>query len=329
MITDKIYSLDLSYLQSLQLTEIQQNIKNYPYSVNMRILRLLAMKAQKDENFETALQEEAPLIPDRALLKKRISVISDLQENKENKTFTSEHTINNTEEVKEIENENIKNQQNVDNEDVESLYLNNDSISIQEQEMQKSETGIDDNNTSELENSPQQTQQSEEEESSTIKSDAMSEESPKQKTEYNDELLSTFAIWLKTRSVPIEKPVEILKQEETLAEPVQAEITTTAGEKTTNNEWDGIQEKILSQYQTDLSESKSKQKKKVKSTPKPKKKKENNTSDETTFITETYALLLEKQQKYSQALKIYDKLSLLFPEKRHYFAQKIELLKNL
>ncbi len=328
MITDKIYSLDLSYLQSLQLTEIQQNIKNYPFSVNMRILRLLAMKAQNVENFETALQEEAPLIPDRALLKKRISVISDLQENIENQTFTSEHTINIAEEVKDI-NEDLNNQQNADNEDVKSFHLNNDSINIQEQEQQNSETLIDDKNTSALENSPQQTQQSEEEESSTIKSDAMSEESPKQKTEYNDEPLSAFAIWLKNRSVPIEQPVKILKQEETKVEPVQAVITTAAEEKTTNNEWDGIQEKILSQYQTDLSESKSKQKKKVKSTPKPKKKKENNTGDETTFITETYALLLEKQQKYSQALKIYDKLSLLFPEKRHYFAQKIELLKNL
>lgn len=328
MITDKIYSLDLSYLQSLQLTEIQQNIKNYPFSVNMRILRLLAMKAQNVENFETALQEEAPLIPDRALLKKRISVISDLQENIENQTFTSEHTINIAEEVKDI-NEDLNNQQNGDNEDVKSFHLNNDSINIQEQEQQNSETLIDDKNTSALENSPQQTQQSEEEESSTIKSDAMSEESPKQKTEYNDEPLSAFAIWLKNRSVPIEQPVEILKQEETKVEPVQAVITTAAEEKTTINEWDGIQEKILSQYQTDLSESKSKQKKKVKSTPKPKKKKENNTGDETTFITETYALLLEKQQKYSQALKIYDKLSLLFPEKRHYFAQKIELLKNL
>lgn len=328
MITDKIYSLDLSYLQSLQLTEIQQNIKNYPFSVNMRILRLLAMKAQNVENFETALQEEAPLIPDRALLKKRISVISDLQENIENQTFTSEHTIYNTEEVKDI-NEDFNNQQNGDNEDVKSFHLNNDSINIQEQEQQNSETLIDDKNTSALENSPQQTQQSEEEESSTIKSDAMSEESPKQKTEYNDEPLSAFAIWLKNRSVPIEQPVKILKQEETKVEPVQAVITTAAEEKTTINEWDGIQEKILSQYQTDLSESKSKQKKKVKSTPKPKKKKENNTGDETTFITETYALLLEKQQKYSQALKIYDKLSLLFPEKRHYFAQKIELLKNL
>lgn len=328
MITDKIYSLDLSYLQSLQLTEIQQNIKNYPFSVNMRILRLLAMKAQNVENFETALQEEAPLIPDRALLKKRISVISDLQENIENQTFTSEHTINIAEEVKDI-NEDLNNQQNGDNEDVKSFHLNNDSINIQEQEQQNSETLIDDKNTSALENSPQQTQQSEEEESSTIKSDAMSEESPKQKTEYNDEPLSAFAIWLKNRSVPIEQPVKILKQEETKVEPVQAVITTTAEEKTTNNEWDGIQEKILSQYQTDLSESKLKQKKKVKSTTKPKKKKENNTGDETTFITETYALLLEKQQKYSQALKIYDKLSLLFPEKRHYFAQKIELLKNL
>lgn len=328
MITDKIYSLDLSYLQSLQLTEIQQNIKNYPFSVNMRILRLLAMKAQNVENFETALQEEAPLIPDRALLKKRISVISDLQENIENQTFTSEHTINIAEEVKDI-NEDFNNQQNGDNEDVKSFHLNNDSINIQEQEQQNSETLIDDKNTSALENSPQQTQQSEEEESSTKKSDAMSEESPKQKTEYNDEPLSAFAIWLKNRSVPIEQPVEILKQEETKVEPVQAVITTAAEEKTTINEWDGIQEKILSQYQTDLSESKSKQKKKVKSTPKPKKKKENNTGDETTFITETYALLLEKQQKYSQALKIYDKLSLLFPEKRHYFAQKIELLKNL
>ena len=39
--------------------------------------------------------------------------------------------------------------------------------------------------------------------------------------------------------------------------------------------------------------------------------------------SETFALILEKQGKYQQAIEVYEKLSLSKPEKSHYFATRI------
>lgn len=46
------------------------------------------------------------------------------------------------------------------------------------------------------------------------------------------------------------------------------------------------------------------------------------------FVSETLALVYEKQRYYSKAIKIYEKLSLEFPEKSSFFASQIEKLKN-
>jgi hypothetical protein len=46
-------------------------------------------------------------------------------------------------------------------------------------------------------------------------------------------------------------------------------------------------------------------------------------------VSETIAILLTKQGKYLQAIELYDKLSLIKPEKRLYFATCIRELKNL
>jgi hypothetical protein len=46
-------------------------------------------------------------------------------------------------------------------------------------------------------------------------------------------------------------------------------------------------------------------------------------------ISETVAILLTKQGKYLQAIELYEKLSLIKPEKRLYFASRISELKNL
>jgi hypothetical protein len=40
-------------------------------------------------------------------------------------------------------------------------------------------------------------------------------------------------------------------------------------------------------------------------------------------ITESYAIILEKQGKYELSIKVYEKLSLAKPEKRLYFASRI------
>ncbi|MFD3407775.1 hypothetical protein SKC37_03835 [Aquirufa sp. HETE-83D] len=46
-------------------------------------------------------------------------------------------------------------------------------------------------------------------------------------------------------------------------------------------------------------------------------------------LSETVAILLTKQGKYLQAIELYEKLSLIKPEKRLYFASRISELQNL
>ena len=46
-------------------------------------------------------------------------------------------------------------------------------------------------------------------------------------------------------------------------------------------------------------------------------------------VSETVAILLTKQGKYLQAIELYEKLSLIKPEKRLYFASRILELQNL
>lgn len=51
-------------------------------------------------------------------------------------------------------------------------------------------------------------------------------------------------------------------------------------------------------------------------------------SDQGTVVTETLAKIYEEQGLYPKALEVYEKLSLKFPEKSAYFADRIEDLKN-
>jgi len=46
-------------------------------------------------------------------------------------------------------------------------------------------------------------------------------------------------------------------------------------------------------------------------------------------VSETIAILLTKQGKYLQAIELYEKLSLIKPEKRVYFASQIEELQKI
>lgn len=44
--------------------------------------------------------------------------------------------------------------------------------------------------------------------------------------------------------------------------------------------------------------------------------------------TETLAELLVRQERYDKAIRVYERLRLIFPEKNSFFAEKIEQLKK-
>ncbi len=333
MLSDQIYSLDLPYLQSLSLKDIEKKLNEFPFSANLRMLKLLALKSQHAENFDQELQLEAALIPDRVLLKKRLSKIEESFNNPTGQidnpkidTIEGLEKINPTLELilkepnlssdSEKADMSIQNQKNLPQEIIEIVQIDDGKQIIK--------TKIHLPNTNE---SNEFSEQLESEASINIKQDFMPDEVKIVQPILIEEELSDFAKWLKSQSAS--KSIEISQtdlNEITNEKPVVANKISV---ESIDNEWQGLQEKILSEYQTDLGSSDSKTSKKSKITADKKKKKEKEKPDETTIITETYALLLEKQQKYQKALKIYDKLCLLFPEKRHYFAQKIEILKNL
>lgn len=335
MLSDQIYSLDLSYLKSLSLNDIEQNLKRFPFAVNLRMLKLLALKSQSSDNFEQALYQEAGLIPDRALLKKRLDQIEEKINSDHLQQPTSEVSMHKIESKKDkIEGLNEESKTNKRN---SKSKAKDDSIvdspapvtELPEDTVNNILPPIDEDHSTETDSNVINFNKVEDlVVSHTFNTDVMSD-NPKNISpeDSRDEELSDFANWLKAQNISKSQTVSISETPANLSDKGEVDLKNPAEEA--GNEWKGLQEKILSEYQTDLNASESKPRKKVKNPENKKKKKEKELADETTFITETYALLLEKQQKYQKALKIYDKLCLLFPEKRHYFAQKIELLKNL
>ena len=311
MISDQIYSLDLSHLLSIDLNEMDINIKRAPFSSNLRMLRLLSLKAQNNIRFDKILSEDAILIPDRRLLKRRLNSIE------EQKIRISENQVN-IEDKNDLESKELSNFSN----NIENFSAKEDLVSKEIVEKKKniqiedktSENSIE-SKIVDIKSKPKESDMKENGDETNI---------PKYLTsELGTSEISDFAKWLKQQSVSL-----ILQPQE--SENPSKELNSSEI-KTDNleNEWSGLQEKILAQYQGASKKSSPVVPKIIKSATEKKKKKEKEEAIETPFITETYALLLEKQKKYQKALKIYDKLCLLFPEKKPYFAQKIEILKNL
>lgn len=311
MISDQIYSLDLSHLLSVDLNEMDVNIKRAPYASNLRMLRLLSLKAQNNILFDKFLSEDAILIPDRRLLKRRLNSIEDQKINISENRMTIDG--NNDLEFKELGDFNTKTEFFAAKEDLLSKEIVEKQKNVQIEE-KTSENAVD---SKKLEIKSKSKE-------SDMKENSDETQIPKYSTpEQSSSELSDFAKWLKQKSAP-----SLTKSQNHINPSEKLENSDTKSNNL-ENEWSGLQEKILAQYQGTNKKAIPTVPKIFKSTTEKKKKKEKEDIIETPFITETYALLLEKQKKYQKALKIYDKLCLLFPEKKPYFAQKIEILKNL
>ena len=134
---------------------------------------------------------------------------------------------------------------------------------------------------------------------------------------------STFGSWLKQIQAEDTKP-----KEETidLAESKQnkSKKKRKVKKKTTAKPAKAIKQKEKKSKKRQASEPFDDQKAKKAKTVAEKSLKEN-----TEIATETLAFLLVKQEKYKNAIKMYEKLSLIFPEKSSYFAEQIKKTKKL
>ena len=326
-----IYSLDLTQLSNITYEQIENWIAAYPYSHNLHALKILSAKARKDVDFETILSSEIMYIPDRSHLKKLIENLDQIskketevsheiidkaqistEENSypdglttsvtptDNELEAISHSETEYEAIVEDSSDNIS---TIENEPTEAYELL--SIPIEEASSQIIQEEVTEQVTKELEPPIIKSSMEEKETANITEKISLLYESDE------DQELSDFSRWLKSRSSvkTYEDPVNII------------EVINTGS----INEWEGIQEKILANYHSGALNKEEKQKKE---TGDKKKKKLKPKIDETEVITESYALLLEQQGKYNKAIKIYEKLSLIIPEKTTYFADKIEYLKN-
>lgn len=303
-----VYSLDFSYLANLDLDSVNSMLERYPFAHNLRTLRILASKARKDFEYQKLLNSDTIFIPDRTHLKQLIDNMETIinQEVEEKPVIEEKHKepekiitpeINMQNEDIEIASEEIpefsvleKDEAEINNENIVDLDSeveidDNALIVDKEKPMEINDVGFEEMETNEIVD-----------QASNFSLD-------------EDEELSGFSKWLKEKSRNPEHVIEPQKSEPNIR-------------KETKNEWEGLQEKILSNYHAESGKSGDKEHSKKK------KKKLKTKIVETEVVTEPYAVLLEQQGKTGKAIKIYEKLSLIFPEKTSYFADKIESLKN-
>lgn len=313
--TIPIYSLDLTQLSNLDLNQINDLLNQYPYAHNLHALKILSSKAKNDVEFNNILSSEIMYIPDRSHLKKLTENLDKLNqqplniEAKIEEDFVIEEDllpVSETEEMTNAENEyevilsettqaeeiitafeDFEGKNQLTEEQTESINIVEFPKFLEESEHAKTSESMDDLEKFDL------------------------NKTKGFKMEDDDQELSSFSLWLKNKTP---KP-----DVENNADSMESIILES------KNEWEGLQEKILSTYQAGTL---SKEEKHKKDPAEKKKKKLKPKIDETEVITEPYALLLEKQGKFNKAIKIYEKLSLIIPEKTTYFADKIEYLKN-
>ncbi len=134
---------------------------------------------------------------------------------------------------------------------------------------------------------------------------------------------TTFGSWLKQfqSSEPIPDPEEKLDllDNKKASKPKKKKKKKKTSEKT--------------RKENNANSSKGKKKNKISEvtsgTNKPKRIAEKSLKENEEIVSETLAALLVKQENYKKAIKMYEKLILIFPEKSSFFAEQIKKLKNL
>ncbi len=314
--TPPIYSLDLTQLSNISTQQIDSWLEQYPYAHNLHALKILGAKAKKDPDFATILNSEIMYIPDRSHLKKLIEnldqiVLPEIPEAIVESSNTNElESINELDTLTDVENE----YESIIEENTLENTINDNKIEpLTEEIVTPEEPAIIEIKQNEelsplIEEPVPDTTSNSMEDKETFK---INEDTDFLQEEEDDKDLSDFSRWLKSKTSMnvIDNPVESINM--IVSGPT--------------NEWEGIQEKILASYHTGAL---GKEEKLKKDSGDKKKKKLKPKIDETEVITESYALLLEQQGKIGKAIKIYEKLSLIIPEKTTYFADKIEYLKN-
>jgi len=329
-----VYTLDLTQLSTISDQQLDNWIEQYSFAHNLHALKILSAKAKNNPDFTKILNAEILYIPDRSHLKKLIEnlepailsepLVSAIQEIQiPLDTEKTNEIIVTLSPAPEPEIETQEDEIKSDNLIISDIdKTGEESISLQQKEeskeviLTKKNRGrqVELNITENITPDPEPIESLEPD----ITEDYMQDKATSQinkivdiDADNEDFELSDFSKWLKNKNIT--PTIETLTLDAD-SPPVKSQ-----------NEWEGIQEKILASYNTGALNKSEKPKKEQGDK---KKKKLKPKVDETEVVTESYALLLEQQGKINKAIKIYEKLSLIIPEKTTYFADKIEHLKN-
>lgn len=311
-------------LQNIELEQINTLLKEYPAFHSLYILKALALKNQSEEKFEQTLPQIATNVLDRTQLydilfnpietpisEQELTEIDDVssedelpveQPTKEDEEFLNEEILNPV-------NENVDQKSNIQSIEEES-----------EEEIHKEEKfEIEDNAKVEVNEKI--------EESNDFETEINETESTPKIANEKQEILS-FVEWLKQKNkivVSVKTSNEDVKKDatsskteeqkvpfETVSE-IEVELMKSSARQTQNH----LDSFISSQI--------AKKKNKKKFSP----QKVENESNSQELISETLAEILFLQKKYDDAMDVYEKLSLKYPQKSSYFASRIQKIKKI
>lgn len=292
-IIEHITQVNNGILPNLELTDIEQIIRDYPCFFSAYLLKSLALKSKIEENiFNEELPHLALKVQDRAKLYD-VVYQNYFELIKDNEVLDKE-----TEEI-------LQQAEILKNEELEIVVNEN----INEQKEEKKSIPVVKKETLTKAKKPKTKKPVKKKEpNKTLKSNSKSQS-------LNEEIIqkpSSFVEWLKTKNT--------VNTISTSKENVPKEQNVIPIDSTMANEAIIYQEsKKVSYKLEDFIVDQINKKQQQKSSKKDIKK---------LGISETYAQILEKQMNFEKAIQVYKELSIKYPEKSTTFASQIENLKN-